>query len=204
MKCNKLFIFCITLFIFYPIRICAQQSDYPQNSSEWLVDMFFNQPRFPAKENYYSGEMLQDGNYPTIGEELNGNDSILFRKIAANNQSEVYSVMVKDNEHNSTFYCYLLRVSGNWKIDAIRKFQLPKFIYEVADSIAKNENVSDSVSNLQIMITLITSSDEELKSYLSNNINSFYELVNEFESDESKRLESFMNKCGVESIFYDD
>ena len=166
--------------------------------------MFFNQPRFPAKENYYSGEMLQDGNYPTIGEELNGNDSILFRKIAANNQSEVYSVIVKDNEHNSTFYCYLLRVSGNWKIDAIRKFQIQKFIYEVADSIAKNENVSDSVSNLQIMITLITSSDEELKSYLSNNINSFYELVNEFESDESKRLESFMNKCGVESIFYDD
>ena len=204
MKCHKLFIFCIALFFVYSFHISAQQSHYPQNSTEWLVDMFFNQPRFPEKENYYSGEMLQDVNYPTIGEELNSNDSISFRKIAANNQSEVYSVLVKDNVHSSSFYCYLLKVSGEWKIDAIRKFQLPAFIYNVADSIAKIDNVSDSVSTLQTMIKLMISSDEELKSYLSNNINSFSALINEFESDESKRLESIMNKCGVESIFYDD
>ena len=204
MKCHRPFIFCITLFIIYSFQISAQQSNYSKNSSEWLVDMFFNQPRFPAKEKYYSGEMLQEVDYPTIGEEINGNDSILFRKIVANNQTEVYSVIVKYNKHSSGFYCYLRQESGEWKIEAIRKFQLPKFIYDVTDSIVRIKNVSDSVSKMQTMIKLMTSSDEELKLYLSKNINSFYALINVFESGESKKLESLMNKCGAESIFNDD
>ena len=204
MTCHKLFIIKISLSIICVIPICAQQSNFPKNSSEWLVDMFFNQHLFPEKENYYSGEMLQDVNYPTIGEELNGNSSVSSRKISANSQSEVYSIIVKYNEHSSSFYCYLLKVSGNWKIDAIRKFQLPNFIYDVADSIARIETKQDSVSNLQTMIKLITSSDEELKLYLSRNINSFSSLIDEFEGGKAKRLASFMNKCGVESIFNDD
>lgn len=131
------------------------------------MDMFFNQPKFPAKEKYYSGEMLGDENYPTIGEQLNTNNSFSFRKIAKNSSSEVYSVIFKDNEHSSNFYCYLINESGDWKINAIRKFLLPKFVYDAADSMAKFGNVSDSVSNLQTMIMLMTNTDEELKSFLS-------------------------------------
>ena len=204
MKCNKPFIFYIILFVFSSFHIYAQDSTYPKDSSEWLVDMFFNQPWFPDKEKYYSGEMLLDVQYPTIGEELDSNYSTSFRKIAANNQTEIYSIIVKDNGQSSSFYCYLLRVSGDWKIDAIRKFQLPNFIYEAADSIAKIENVSDSVSNMQTMIELMISTDEELKTFLSDNLNSFYKLINDFESDESSRSESLMKTLGVESIFHDD
>ena len=204
MKCYKLFIFCIIFFSTLSFHIYAQGNRFPKNSPEWMVDMFFNQPQFPEKAKYYSGEMLQDVKYPTIGEELKRSNSNSFRKIAANDQSEVYSVIVKDNEHSSSFYCYLLSISGNWKIDAIRKFQLPIFIYEAADSLAKVENAPDSVLILQRMLKLMTSTDDELKTFLSDNINSFYTLANDFEKNNNSGLESMMNRFGFESIYYDD
>ncbi|MCZ6703174.1 MAG: hypothetical protein O6940_09045 [Ignavibacteria bacterium] len=204
MKCYKLFIFCLIFFAVSSFYLYAQESPYPKDSPEWLVDMFFNKPQFPEKEKYYSGEMLQDVKYPTIGEELKSSDSNSFRKIAENNQSEVYSVIIKNNGNSSSFYCYLLRVSGNWKIDAIRKFQFPKFIYNAADSLAKVEDAPDSVLNLQRMLELMVSTDEQLKTFLSDDINSFYTLINDFENNQTGRLELLMNKIGLESIFYDD
>ena len=204
MKCYKLFILCIILLVISFCNIYAQGSSYAKGSPEWLIDMFFNQPQFPEKEKYYSGEMLQDVKYQTIGEELNNSDSVSFRKIAANNQSQVYSVTIKVKMHSSSFYCYLLNDSGNWKIDAIRKFQLPGFIYEVADSLAMIINPSDSVLSLQRMLELMISTDEELKAFLSDNINSFYTLISNFENNKNSSLELLMNRFGLESIYYDD
>jgi hypothetical protein len=200
----KLFIFCIILFIVPSLHTYAQEGIYPKGTTEWLVDMFFNQPEFPEKEKYYSGEMLQDVNFPTIGEEDFQSDSISYRKIAVNNQAEVYLVTITKYYESTNFYCYLFYDAGTWKIDAIRKFQLPAFIYEVVDSLAKAEEVPDASLNLQRMLELMISSDEELKTFLTDNVNSFYTIVNDFENNKPVKLKSLMNKFGLESIYYDD
>jgi hypothetical protein len=200
----KFFIFCIILFLFPSLHTNAQGSIYPKGSTLWLVDMFFNQPYFPEKEKYYSGEMLQDVNYPTIGEEDFQSDSISYRKIAANNQAEVYSITITKYYDSRYFYCYLFNDAGTWKIDAIRKFQLPAFIHEVADSLTRTEQAPDTTLNLQRMLELMTSSDEELKTYLSDNVNSFYTIINDFENNRPIKLKTLMNQFGLESIYYDD
>jgi len=204
MKCFKLFILCILLLVIFSLPIYAQGNNYAKGSTEWLMDMYFSQPQFPQKEKYFSGEMLQDVIYPTIGEELNNSDSVSFRKIAANNQSQVYSVTINDKMHSTSFYCYLFNESGNWKIDAIRKFQLPGFIYEAADSLATIINPSDSVLSLQRMLALMISTDEELKTFLSDNVNALYSLISDFENNRHSRLELLMNQFGLESIYYDE
>jgi hypothetical protein len=200
----KLFIFFIILFIVPSLHINAQESIYSKGSPKWLVDMFFNQPSFPEKEKYYSGEMLQDVNYPTIGEEDFQSDSISYQKIAANEQAEVYSVTITKYYESTNFYCYLFNEAGTWKIDAIRKFQLPMFVYEIADSLARIEQAPDTSLNLKRMLELMISSDEELKVFLSDNVNSFYTILDDFENNRPAKLKSLMNWFGFESIYYDD
>jgi hypothetical protein len=200
----KFFIFCIILFIVLSLHTNAQESIYPKGSQQWLLDMFFNQPSFPEKEKYYSGEMLQDVNYQSIGEEDLKSDSISFRKIAANNQAEVYSVIITKYDESANFYCYLFNEAGTWKIEAVRKFQLPKFVYEIADSLSRTEQTQDTTLNLKRMLELMISSDEELKTFLSDNVNSFYTIINDFENNRSSKLKSLMNEFGLESIYYDD
>ena len=48
------------------------------------------------------------------------------------------------------------------------------------------------------------SSDEELKAFLSDNVNSFYTIINDFENNRPSKLKSLMNEFGLESIYYDD
>jgi hypothetical protein len=98
----------------------------------------------------------------------------------------------------------LFNESDSWKIDAIRKFQLPNFVYEVADSLAKTGQMPDTTLNLQRMLELMISSDKELKTFLSDNVNSFYTIINDFENNKPIKLKSLMNKFGLESIYYDD
>jgi hypothetical protein len=186
------------------INLTAQQNIYPPNSPEWLVDMFFKQDKFPDKERYLTGELLQDLEYPTIGEELHGSAIVSFRKITLKTNSAVYGVDIRGNGSNAVFYCYMMNSTGNWKINAIRKFQLPKFIYTVADSLSRISKLSESDQSLLASIKLITGRDEYLKSYLSNNINDFYKLTKAFENDEKDILKLVMDKLNLDYVYLDE
>jgi hypothetical protein len=193
------FIFVLVSFI----NVFAQKSIYPKNSPEWLIDMFFKQTQFTEKEKYFYGEMLQDANYPTIGEELHGRANVIFRKVELNNRKGVYSVVIKDNGSTANFYCYLSNVSGTWKIEAVRKFQLPKFVYSAVDSLSQISNLPDSSSSLLNMLKLVTGTDDDLKLYLSDNINDFYNTVGAFENQRENDLRILMDKLNMDSIFMD-
>ncbi len=182
----------------------AQKSVYAENSPEWLVDMFFNQTQFPEKEKYLIGEMLQDVSYPTIGEELNGRATVTFRKIELDDQTGVYGIVIKDNGNTANFYCYVSNISGNWKIGAVRKFQLPGYIYSSADSLSQIENLPDSVSSLLKILKLLIGTDEQLKLFLSDNINDFYNVVGAFDNKRADDLNFLMNKLNLEHIFTDE
>lgn len=186
------------------VNISAQDIIFPQNSPEWLVDMFFKQTYFPDKELYFVGDMLQDVNYHTIGEELNGRGSVSFRAVEYNDQHAVYSIDIKDNKSNVNFYCYLQKVSGNWKIKAVRKFEFPDFIYSSADSLSRIENLPDSVSSLLGSLELMTGTDENLKTFLSENINDFYNIISAFKNNETEVLKFLMSKLNLDYIFIDD
>ena len=203
---NKYNVFLLSLF-FSLISIStapAQKSIYPKNTPEWLVDMFFKQTQFPDKEKYLSGEMMQDVNYPTIGEELDGRATVTFRKIELINQAGVYGIVIKDDGNTVNFYCYVRNISGNWKIEAVRKFQLPGFIYSSADSLSRIENLPDSVLSLLKTLNLIIGTDEQLKLFLSENINDFYNITGAFDNKRADELIFLMNKLNLEYIYMDE
>jgi len=200
----KLFLFILILSLISFITVPAQKSVYPKNSPEWLVDMFFNQTQFPEKEKYLSGEMMLDVNYPTIGEELDGRAIVTFRKIKLINQIGIYGVVIKDDGNTANFYCYVRNISGSWKIESIRKFQIPGFIYTSADSLSRIENLPDSVSSLLKTLKLIIGTDEQLKLFLSENINDFYNITGAFDNKRTDDLIFLMNKLNLEYIFIDE
>jgi hypothetical protein len=194
--------FILSLILFSTVP--AQKSVYSKNSPEWLVDMFFNQTQFPEKDKYLIGEMMLDVNYPTIGEELEGRATVTFRKIESKDQTGVYGIVIKDDGNTANFYCYLRNISGSWKIEAVRKFQLPGFIYSSADSLSRIENLPDSVSSLLKFLKLLIGTDEQLKLFLSENINDFYNIAGAFDSKRVDDLNLLMNKLNLEYIYIDD
>ncbi len=194
--------FILTLISFTTVP--AQKSIYPKNSPEWLIDMFFKQTQFPEKEKYFSGEMMQDVNYPTIGEELNGRATVTFRKIELNNRTGVYGIVIKDDGSTANFYSYVRNISGNWKIEAVRKFQLPGFVYSSADSLSRIENLPDSAASLLKTLKLIVGTDKQLKLFLSENIDDFYNIVGAFDNKRADDLNFLMNKLNLEYIFIDE
>jgi hypothetical protein len=200
----NIFLLSLFLSLISFITVPAQKSVYPKNSPEWLVDMFFNQTQFPEKDKYLIGEMMLDVNYPTIGEELKGRATVTIRKIEIINKTGVYGVVIKDNGNTANFYCYVRNISGSWKIEAVRKFQIPGFIYSSADSLSRIENNPDSVSSLLKTLKLIIGTDEQLKSFLSENINDFYNITGAFDNKRADDLNFLMNKLNLEYIYNDE
>jgi len=147
---NKFYLFSITIILSFlcSTSLTAQQSIYNKNSPEWLVNMFFKQNKFPEKADYLTGEMLQDVGFPTIGEELPRNAVVSFRKIERKSQSAVFAVDIRGNGSNVVFYCFMRKESGEWKINAVRKFQFPKFVYLAADSLSRISNPTTSDQSL--------------------------------------------------------
>ena len=193
----------LALTIICIVDVSAQRSIYTPNTPEWLVDMFFKQTQFPEKAKYFAGEMIQDINYPTIGEELQGRASISFRKIELGNQSGVYSITIRDNGGNANFYCYLKKDAGIWKIESIRKFQLPKFIYTSVDSLSQINNLPDSVLSLLNSLKLMIGPDDNLKKFLTENIDDMYNIIGSFEKNEKDALATLMSRLNLDYIFVD-
>jgi hypothetical protein len=200
----NLFLFSLILSLISFSTVPAQKSVYPKNSPEWLVDMFFNQTQFPEKDKYLIGEMMLDVNYPTIGEELDGRATVTIRKIELINRKGVYGVVIKDDGNTANFYCYVRNISGSWKIEAVRKFQLPGSIYSSADSLSRIENLPDSASSLLKILKLLIGTDEQLKLFLSENINDFYSIAGAFDSKRVDDLNFLMNKLNLEYIYSDE
>ncbi len=181
----------------------AQNNSYTNGSAEWLVYRFFGEKSFPDKDNYYTGEMVQDIKNPSVGEELNGVGAVTLRQIYKQSISAMFAVTVKVGENATEFYSYLLNVNGKWMIQAIRKFLLPKFIYQTVDSLSQLEQLSDSTNSLFRMLKLMTSTDEVIKTHLSENAGSFNALLSAFESKDKDNFIRLINELGLNSVFKD-
>jgi hypothetical protein len=179
----------------------AQQ--FSMGSPEWLVDMFFSKSKFDDKANYFSGEMLNEINNATIGEELNGSGEVFFYQIKAKPDKIVFAVEVKQDKKSIEFYCYLIKESAAWKIDAVRRFLLPAFIYDVCDSLSQQHNLSSNDSVFNHSVQLFTSTDYELKNNLKENLNKFQELVSLFMSNLKSQADKALASVGCNAIYSD-
>ena len=141
-------------------QLLSQQ--FTPGSPEWLVDMFFSKSIFPDKANYFSGEMLNEINEPTIGEEIKGKGEIFFHQLKATNDENVFAVEVKLENKVIDFYCYLVKQENNWKINAIRRFLLPNFAYTVRDSLSNLKSLSSNDSSFYLSLKLFTMTDADL------------------------------------------
>jgi hypothetical protein len=187
--------------LLFSIQILPQQ--FSVGSPEWLVDMFFNQSEFPDKANYFSGEMLNEQDQPTIGEELKGEGEISFHQIKAKVNKIVFAVEVKHDQKVIDFYCYLIKQDNTWKIFAIRRFLLPDFIYTVRDSLSELSYLSSNDSSFYLSIKLFTMTNNDLKNYLKTNLNKFQELVNYFNSNMGDEVDKGLISVGCNAIYGD-
>jgi hypothetical protein len=190
-----------SLILILASYIYSQQ--FSVGSTVWLVDMFFNKSSFPDKANYYSGEMLNESNEPTIGEELNGKGEIFFHQIKATNDENVFAVEVKLENKVIDFYCYLVKKENDWKINAMRRFLLPNFIYTVRDSLSNLKSLSLNDSSFYLSLKLFTMADAELKNYLTTNLNKFQELVSSFNNNMKDKADKLLGSVGCNAIYTD-
>ena len=200
----KTFLTIFLLIFFTAPDFYAQTEDKIKGSPEWLVDVYFMQAQFTGKANYFSSGMKEEANKPTIGEELNGTANISYRKIVSKNMKAVYAVEVKLDEGVIDFYCYMLETNEGWKIEAVRRFLLPGFIYNAKDSLSQIKNLSSSDTDLLKLVNLLTSSDADLKKYLLENVNDFYKLVLYIEDEDEKNIQNLLNGLNLDAIYQDD
>ena len=192
--------------IFFLIFILSPQlftQQFPTGSPEWLVDMFFSAEEFSNKANYYTGEMLNYSNEPTIGEELSGEAEIFFHQIKVTENKIVFSVEVSNKNENIELYCYLIKIENNWKIDAVRRFLLPSFIYTVRDSLSHLNSLTMKDSTLLLSLQLFTASDYELKNYLRVKLNKFQGLLLAFINNLKDQSDSTLASVGCSAIYAD-
>jgi hypothetical protein len=189
----------LVLLILLTSLIHPQQ--FFEGSPEWLVDMFFSKSSFPDKANYFSGEMLDESNKPTIGEELNGKGEISFHQIKATNDENVYAVEVKLEDKVIDFYCYLQKQNNVWKIFAVRRFILPDFVFQVADSLSQLPSLADS--SLYLSLKLFIQNDAQLKEFFVGNSDAFNKLINYFNQDDKAEGDRMLAKLGLNAIFRD-
>jgi len=199
MKKFLLNIFC--LIILFTILILPQQ--FSIGSPEWLVDKFFRAESFPAKVEYYTGEMLNDIDKKTIGEELKGSGEVLFHQIKATNDECTFAVAIKTNEPVIDFYFYLTKVGDEWKINAVRRFLLPSFVYTVYDSLSNLHSLPGQDSLLYRSLGLFLMNDSELKSYVNNHLNQLNNLVWYFNQKENNEVDNLLSTLGCNAVFRD-
>jgi hypothetical protein len=188
------------VFISNP-QLLSQQ--FSPGSPEWLVDMFFSKSSFPDKVNYFTGEMVQDSDQKTIGEELNGEGEVSFHQIRATNSTCVFAVEVETDKKTIDFYCYLVNDANIWKMTAVRRFLLPSFIYTVRDSLLILNTLSSNDSVFLLSLQLFTASDVELKNYFSSNLDKFKELILLFNKNEKDKADIALASVGCNAIYVD-
>jgi len=179
----------------------AQQ--FSTGSPEWLVDMFFSKSSFPDKANYFSGEMLKYVGDPTIGEELKGEGEISFHQIKATDKEIAFAVEITDNNEIIDFYCYLIKLESNWRINAVRRFLLPSFIYTVRDSLLQLNSLTTSDSTFLLSLQLFTASDFELKNYLKINLKNFQKLISLYLDNNKAEADKILSSVGCNAIYSD-
>lgn len=194
--------FKIFSFIFFiSSQIFSQQ--FSTGSTEWLVDMFFAKSSFPEKANYYSGEMLNFVNDPTIGEKLAGNAIVNFHQIKTAQSEAVFKIEVEQDKKIIDFYCFLSEQDNEWTINAVRRFLLPAFIYTVRDSLSQLNTLSSNDSSLFHTLKLFTASDEELMIFLETNLKNYQELVSAFNENVKDKIDQYISSIGCNAIYAD-
>jgi hypothetical protein len=186
-------------FLLFAGQINSQQ--FSAGSPEWLVDMFFGKSSFPDKANYFSGEMMEEADQKTIGEELNGKGEIFFHQLKATNDENVFAVEVKLENKVIDFYCYLQKQNDVWKIYAVRRFILPEFVFQVIDSLSQLPSLADS--SLYLSLKLFILNDAQLKEYFVTNSDAFNKLINYFNQDNKVEGDRMLAKLGLSAIFRD-
>jgi hypothetical protein len=199
MKKFLLNIFCL-IFLFTSAQLPQQ---FSTGSPEWLVDMFFSKSSFPDKANYLTGELIEESNEKTVGEELNGKAKVSFHQIKATNSTCVFAVEVQTESKTIDFYAYLISEENKWKIIAVRRFLLPAFIYTVRDSLISLDVLSASDSVFLLSLKLFTASDRDLKNFLQANLGKFEELNSLFVNNEKDKADITLASVGCNAVYID-
>lgn len=190
------------LLLIISIRVHSQAA-YQTGSPEWLVNKFFSEQSFPDKANYFIDEMVQQSNYPTIGEELVSTSIVKFSEIKKNESNILFSVNVKTENDQKDFYCYLVNSNG-WKISAIRTFLIPVYYQQLADSIIADYRLPDSTKSVGYSIRLLAASDNYLKDYLKLNFNDFKTIVELFDQGSNGQVNNLLKKLNLSSVYKPD
>jgi hypothetical protein len=90
-----------------------------------------------------------------------------------------------------------------WKINAVRRFLLPTFIYMAYDSLSNLSSLSSDDSTFYLSLKLFTINDSDLKNYLNLHLKELRELIRYFDEDQSAEIKKGLASLGCSAIFKD-
>jgi hypothetical protein len=91
-----------------------------------------------------------------------------------------------------------------WKIEAVRRFLLPGFLYSAQDSLSNLSSLSAADVNLLKTLELFTMNDARLKNYMTNNLDGFINVVWYFNQNEKEEVDKLLNMLGCNAVYKDN
>lgn len=112
-------------------------------------------------------------NKPTVGQTLQKEVNITFRKLDEHGVHAVYAIDIAHPSWTENWYAFLVSEQGRWKLSAIRQLALTEPIFAVAETLRDKPNRTESEEWNYQNTLLLLKSDQELKIYLTDHLEEF-------------------------------
>jgi hypothetical protein len=143
-----------------------------------ILTQFFGPNGIKDKSAAYYGEMLKYYvDKPTLGEGLPKGTQSKFRKLSETKNSAIYAVLLSNGGKTQDWYAFLVKDNEIWKLRAVRTLALSGVFSLALQELEKKSSRSKEEEWEYQNMLLTARSDNELKSYLKDNIGKFNEAV---------------------------
>ena len=180
--------------------VAADSSGLVEGSPAWIVNGYFVEKDFPAKNDYLTGEMERAKTHASFGATLPDDARVTCHELRRDDTSAVFTVNVRTDSMYLDMYCFL-RLEENWKIHALRSLALPQFVWMLIDSLRADPDPPDSMKAMLASLELLTSSDSALAAHVTDNLDRFNALVETFRRGNRAQVSDEVAALGLDTAF---
>jgi hypothetical protein len=155
----------LSLIMMFP-GLCLAQSAPAPGDARWVVEQFFFASQWPAKTQYYTGEMkARYSDAKSMGEYGAPARRPSLRRIGMTPSEVVFSVQVAHGRRVQDWYAYLSKVGTSWRLAAVRTLALPAPFFMLLDSLQAARSLTDSERQMLENLRLTATPDSGLKAF---------------------------------------
>ncbi len=169
-----------------PGSLISQQAS---PNHRWIVEQFFFANAWPAKAEYYAGEMTTHyATAKTMGEAGAPVRRGSMRLVQASESQAVYTVQVGRGERIEDWYAYVTRGPGGWRLTAVRTLALPPLFFMAMDSLSGAQSLPDSLAEFLANMRLTASSDSALREFFRGHRTELQRIAEGFSRETARSI----------------